>query len=77
MNYTDSLKSERINNIVYQLRRAKGVTQAELAQAAGITRQTVIAIEKGDYTPSLLLAFKIGKFFNLKIEEIFSYEKNK
>lgn len=74
MYYSSSLKQDKIKNIVYNLRKSQKVTQAGLAKEIGVTRQTVIAIEKGDYTPSLLLAFKISKFFNLKIEEVFSYE---
>lgn len=52
------------------------LTQEDLAEAIGITRQTVIAIEKGKYNPSLQLAFKIAHHFKVKIEDIFSYEQN-
>ncbi len=47
------------------------MTQEELAGVLGITRQTVIAIEKGNYSPSVLLALRIAKFFNVKVEDIF------
>lgn len=69
--------SEFIKNEVYSLRTKIGLTQEELANMAGITRQTVIAIEKGNYTPSVLLALKIAKIFDLSVEEIFfiKYEK--
>lgn len=50
------------------------MTQEAAAQAVGVTRQTIIAIEKGDYVPSVLLAIKIAKLFNAKVEEIFYYE---
>jgi len=50
------------------------LSQEELAKKLGVTRQTIIAIEKGKYDPSLKLAFKIAKFFNVKIEDIFIYE---
>lgn len=50
------------------------MTQEELAKALGVTRQTIIAIEKGKYDPSLRLAFKIARFFGVKIEDIFAYE---
>ncbi len=50
------------------------LTQEELAKKLGVTRQTIIAIEKGKYDPSLKLAFKIAKFFGVKIEDIFIYE---
>jgi len=51
------------------------LTQETLAEKLGITRQTIIAIEKGKYDPSLELAFKIAKFFDVKIEDIFIYEE--
>ena len=50
------------------------LTQEELAKKIGVTRQTVLAIEKGKYSPSLDLAFKMAKIFGVKIEEIFIYE---
>lgn len=53
------------------------MTQEELANAIGVTRQTIIAIEKGNYVPSLLLALKLAKFFNKPVEEIFSLEEEK
>jgi len=52
------------------------ITQEQLAESVGITRQTVIAIEKGNYTPSVLLVLKIAKFFKRRVEDIFSYEQS-
>ena len=68
---------EFITNQVYELRFKAGITQETLAEAIGVTRQTVIAIEKGNYTPSVLLALKIAKFFKKSLEEVFylTYEK--
>ncbi|AHL23269.1 MULTISPECIES: helix-turn-helix transcriptional regulator [Thermococcus] len=63
-----------MRNRLRDLREAKGLTQEELARALGVTRQTIIAIEKGKYDPSLRLAFKIARFFGVKIEDIFIYE---
>jgi len=63
-----------VKNRLRELREAKGLTQEELAKALGVTRQTIIAIEKGKYDPSLRLAFKIAKFFKVKIEDVFIYE---
>jgi len=54
----------------------RDLTQEGLAKEVGVTRQTVIAIEKGSYNPSLELAFKIAVFFDTTIEEIFSYERS-
>ena len=52
------------------------LTQEDLAKAIGVTRQTVIAMEKGKYNPSLELAFKIARYFKDNIENIFIYEEN-
>ena len=68
---------EFIANQVYKLRSKAGITQEMLADAVGVTRQTVIAIEKGNYTPSIMLALKIAKLFKQPVEEVFQikYEK--
>lgn len=50
------------------------LTQEELAKELGVTRQTIIAIEKEKYDPSLILAFKIARFFKVQIEDIFTYQ---
>jgi putative transcriptional regulator len=57
-------------------RAMHNLTQEDLAEAIGITRQTVIAMEKGKYNPSLQLAFKIANYFKVKIEDVFSYDQN-
>ena len=64
-----------MKNRLRELREELGITQEELAKALGVTRQTIIAIEKGRYDPSLRLAFRIARFFNRRIEEIFIYEE--
>ena len=56
------------------LRGRKNVTQEELANKVGVTRQTIIAIEKGNYTPSVLLAIKLAKYFNVSVEDLFNLE---
>jgi len=68
---------EIIKNEVYELRSKKGVTQEVLADKMQVSRQTIIAIEKGNYTPSVLLALKLAGFFNIPVEKMFkiSYEK--
>ena len=63
-----------MKNRLRELREERGLTQEELAKTLGVTRQTIIAIEKGRYDPSLRLAFKMARFFNVKIEDIFIYE---
>lgn len=68
------MSKEELSNSVYELRKEKDITQEQLAQSLGVTRQTVIAIEKGNYTPSVVLAIKIAKFFHKQVEDIFHYE---
>ena len=67
-------KSELTNNI-RRLRFENGeMTQQQLAEKTGVTRQTIIAIEAGKYSPSLPLAFRIARTFGLPVEEVFQYE---
>jgi len=66
---------EHIINRVFELRKEVNITQEDLAKAVNVSRQTVIAIEKGNYIPSLLLGLKIARFFKKSVEEVFSYEK--
>lgn len=66
---------EKISNTVQQHRKAKGVTQERLAEVVDVTRQTIIAVEKGNYTPSVLLALKIANYFNVDVAELFSITK--
>lgn len=64
--------SEQINNQVNGYRTKRGLTQEELAQKVGVTRQTIIAIERGNYTPSVLLALKLAEVFSVSVEKLFS-----
>ena len=67
-------KSE-ISNQIRRLRFENGeMTQQQLADKAGVTRQTILAIEAGKYAPSLPLAFKIARTFGLPLEDVFQYE---
>jgi putative transcriptional regulator len=66
---------DSLSNTIADLRKKHNLTQEELAVRVGVTRQTIIAIEKGNYTPSLLLAYRVAKVFRLPIETIFHYEK--
>ncbi|MEE0298193.1 MAG: helix-turn-helix transcriptional regulator [Christensenellales bacterium] len=58
-------------NHLEELRKQRGIRQEDLAQALGVSRQTVISLEKGKYNPSLALAFKLARYFGLSIEDIF------
>ena len=67
----------RINNRIRRLRFDNDeMTQEELAQRAGCTRQTIIALEQGKYVPSIGLAFKIAKAFEVPLEEVFQYDES-
>lgn len=61
-----------IANKVKQLRVEQNITQEDLAVACGVSRQTVIAIEKGNYTPSLALAMQVASYFHLPVEDVFT-----
>jgi len=62
-------------NKIKVFRAMYDLTQEDLAQAIGVTRQTILAIEKGKYVPSLELAFRIARFFKVTIEEVFTYDQ--
>ena len=64
-----------MKNKLEQIRKDRGITQEELANILEVSRQTVNSLENGRYNPSIMLAFKIAKFFCLQIEEIFIYEE--
>ncbi|HEU0080718.1 MAG TPA: helix-turn-helix transcriptional regulator [Candidatus Paceibacterota bacterium] len=66
------MAKESIRNAVLALRTGKGATQEDLARAVGVTRQTIIAVEKGNYVPSVLLALKIAAYFRVPVEDIFT-----
>ncbi|WP_422112696.1 helix-turn-helix transcriptional regulator [Gardnerella sp. DNF00257] len=66
-----------MKNRLEQIRKEKGITQEELADALEVSRQTVGSLENGRYNPSIILAYKIAKYFALTIEEIFIYEEDK
>lgn len=64
----------KLTNSIRALRFAQGeMTQAELADKVGVTRQTIIAIEQGKYSPTLEMAFQIARVFRVKLEDVFQY----
>lgn len=63
---------ECIENKVNEYRTKSGLTQEQLAEKVGVTRQTIIAIEKGNYTPSVLLALKLAETFSVSVETLFT-----
>jgi len=64
-----------VNNKIAQLRREKRISQADLAEAVEVTRQTIISLESGRYNASLQLAYKIARYFDLTIEDVFLFEE--
>mgnify|MGYP001778708907 FL=1 len=64
-----------MRNRLEELRRQHGIRQEELADALGVSRQTIGSLENGRYNPSILLAFKLARYFHLTIEDIFLYEE--
>jgi putative transcriptional regulator len=64
-----------MNNRLEEIRKQRGIKQEELAKALEVSRQTIGSLENGRYNPSILLAFKIARFFGVTIEEIFIYEE--
>ena len=68
------VKPTRVTNEIRRLRFANAeMTQAELADRIGVTRQTIIAIEQGRYSPSLEMAFQIARVFSVPLDEVFGY----
>ncbi len=64
-----------MENRIAALRRERRLSQAELAEAVSVTRQTIISLESGRYNASLLLAHKIARYFGLSIEEVFIFKE--
>lgn len=64
-----------LKNIIVQIRQERGIKQDELAKALGVSRQTISSLENGRYDPSILLAHKIAKLFDMTIEEVFLFEE--
>ena len=64
-----------MKNRLEELRKSRGIKQEELAAALEVSRQTIGSLENGRYNPSILLAFKIARFFDVSIEEVFIYEE--
>ncbi len=70
------MEKRRLRNNIRKLRfHHDEMTQEQLAEKVGVTRQTIIAIESAKYSPSLELAFRIARVFNATVEEVFSYEE--
>ena len=64
-----------MKNRIEQIRKERGILQDEFAKSLGVSRQTISSLENGRYNPSILLAYKIAKFFDMTIEEVFVFEE--
>ena len=65
-----------MKNRIEEIRKMRGIRQEELAKMLGVSRQTVSSLENGRYNPSITLAYKIAKYFNLTIEDVFLFNDN-
>lgn len=64
-----------MKNRIESIRKEKGIRQEEFAKAMGVSRQTISSLENGRYNPSIMLAYKISKYFGMNIEEVFIFEE--
>ena len=65
-----------MKNRIEDIRKERGIRQEDFAKAMGVSRQTISSLENGRYNPSILLAYKIAKYFDMTIEEVFLFEDN-
>lgn len=64
-----------MKNRIEEIRKERGIRQEEFARAMGVSRQTISSLENGRYNPSIMLAYKIAKYFEMTIEEVFVFEE--
>jgi len=64
-----------MKNRIEAIRKERGILQDEMAKAMGVSRQTISSLENGRYNPSIMLAYKIAKYFGMTIEEVFIFEE--
>ncbi|MBQ7123525.1 MAG: helix-turn-helix transcriptional regulator [Oscillospiraceae bacterium] len=64
-----------MKNKIEEIRKAKGIRQEDFAKIMGVSRQTISSLETGKYNPSIFLAYKIAKFFEMTIEEVFIFDE--
>lgn len=65
-----------MKNRIEEIRTERGIRQDELAKRMGVSRQTISSLENGRYNPSIMLAYRIAKFFDMTIEEVFIFEED-
>ena len=64
-----------MKNKIEEIRKERGIRQEEFAKCMGVSRQTISSLENGRYNPSITLAYKIAKYFDMSIEEVFIFEE--
>ena len=64
-----------MKNRIEEIRKEKGIRQEEFAKSMGVSRQTISSLENGRYNPSIMLAYKIARYFEMTIEEVFLFEE--
>ena len=64
-----------MKNRIEEIRKERGIRQEEFAKSMGVSRQTISSLENGRYNPSIMLAYKIAKYFGMSIEEVFVFEE--
>ena len=64
-----------MKNKIEEIRKMRGIRQEEFAKSMGVSRQTISSLENGRYNPSIFLAYKIAKFFNMTIEDVFIFDE--
>ena len=65
-----------MKNRIEEIRNSRGILQEELARTMGVSRQTISSLENGRYNPSIMLAYRIAKYFGMTIEEVFIFEEH-
>ena len=75
MNFTYNINGGTMKNRLEEIRKERGIKQEELAQAMGVSRQTIGSLENGRYNPSITLAIKLARYFGMTVEDIFIYEE--
>ena len=68
-------RRDLLKNKIEEIRKEKGIRQEEFAKSMGVSRQTISSLENGRYNPSILLAYKIARYFDMTIEEVFCFDE--
>ena len=75
MPYNLQMQEVILKNRIEEIRKEKGIRQEDFAKCMGVSRQTISSLENGRYNPSITLAYKIAKYFDMSIEEVFVFEE--